>query len=97
MEIILILIALAIYFTPTVMAWGKNNATSIFMLNLFLGWTFIGWVAALVWAFKKDAPPVVVYQQNNDQEEKLRRFKKLLDDGIISQQEFDKKKEEILG
>jgi hypothetical protein len=26
------------------------NTVAIGILNLFLGWTFLGWVAALVWA-----------------------------------------------
>jgi len=30
---------------------NNNNTHAIFVLNLFLGWTFIGWVLALVWAF----------------------------------------------
>jgi hypothetical protein len=29
---------------------GKSNATAILLVNFFLGWTFIGWVAALVMA-----------------------------------------------
>lgn len=28
-----------------------KNANAIFMLNLLLGWSVIGWVAALVWAY----------------------------------------------
>ncbi len=40
------------YFLPTVIAAGrrKRNAGAIFVLNLFLGWSLIGWVLALVWA-----------------------------------------------
>jgi len=29
---------------------GKSNATAIGLLNLFVGWTVIGWIAALVMA-----------------------------------------------
>lgn len=29
---------------------GHHQTTAIFMLNLFLGWSFLGWVGALVWA-----------------------------------------------
>lgn len=43
-----------IYFLPTIIGRNKENSTSILMLNLFLGWTFIGWVVALVWATSKD-------------------------------------------
>lgn len=32
----------------------KKNGTAIFFLNLLLGWTFIGWVAALIWALLED-------------------------------------------
>lgn len=44
------------YFIPTIVAYAnkKENATAILLLNLFLGWTFIGWVVALVWSFTKD-------------------------------------------
>lgn len=44
------------YFLPTIVsAFSKNkNTVSVFFLNLLLGWTFIGWVVALVWAAKKD-------------------------------------------
>ena len=52
---IYIIIILILYFLPTMCAsYVKNkNTTSIFILNLFLGWTLIGWVVSLVWAFKK--------------------------------------------
>ena len=40
------------YFVPSLVALvrKKNNTASIIVLNIFLGWTFIGWVVALVWA-----------------------------------------------
>lgn len=43
---------LGIYFLPDWVAQsrGHPNRGSIFVLNLFLGWTFLGWVAALIWA-----------------------------------------------
>lgn len=43
-----------IYFIPSIIGMQKKNAGAIFALNLFLGWTFIGWVIALVWALCKD-------------------------------------------
>ena len=45
-------LALAIYFLPFIIAASRkhHNALAIFMLNLFLGWTFLGWVIALIWA-----------------------------------------------
>ena len=47
--------ALALYFLPAIMGCRKRNATAILVLNIFLGWTFLGWVVALVWATTKDA------------------------------------------
>jgi hypothetical protein len=43
----------ACYFIPTLVALMRrhSNAAPVVLLNLFLGWTFIGWVVALVWSF----------------------------------------------
>jgi Superinfection immunity protein len=47
-----VLVAVGIYFLPTIVAASgqKRKTGAIFVLNLFLGWTFLGWVLALVWA-----------------------------------------------
>ena len=47
-----ILFLLIVYFLPTFIAVSRKHRQSvpIFVLNLLLGCTFIGWVAALVWA-----------------------------------------------
>lgn len=46
------LIVFAIYFIPAIVAGKRNHTqeTAITLLNLFLGWTFVGWVIALIWA-----------------------------------------------
>ena len=48
------------YFLPSVigLARSKRDLLAIFLLNLFLGWTLIGWIVALVWAAKADVPVV---------------------------------------
>lgn len=40
------------YSLPTIIAFarGHHNALAIAVLNLFLGWTVIGWFAALIWS-----------------------------------------------
>ena len=50
-----IVAGLAVYFVPTIFAFKKQriNKGAIFCVNLFLGWSLIGWVAALVWAVKE--------------------------------------------
>jgi hypothetical protein len=44
------------YFLPSIIALArsKRDLLGIVLLNFFLGWTMIGWVVALVWAFKTD-------------------------------------------
>lgn len=51
-------VLLALYFLPTVVAGlqHRRQLVAIFVLNLVAGWTFIGWVAALVWACIADSP-----------------------------------------
>jgi len=48
-----ILLGIALYFAPTILAAirKKKNGASIFIVNFFFGWTLIGWVVALAWAF----------------------------------------------
>ena len=45
--------SMTLYFCPTIIAASRHhkNTTSIVVLNLFLGWTVVGWVGALVWAY----------------------------------------------
>jgi hypothetical protein len=65
----LIWIIFSLYFLPTIVAGarGHHNTGSIFILNLFLGWTFIGWIIALaiacsqVWPAKPVATSAVVH------------------------------------
>ena len=48
--ILLVIAGLLLYFAPSIISRGKKNSDGILLLNLFLGWTFIGWVGALIWA-----------------------------------------------
>ncbi len=48
--------SVALYFAP---AWVANRrkhpqATAITVLNILLGWTVLGWIVSLVWAFGAD-------------------------------------------
>lgn len=60
----LTLIALTLlYFLPSIAAYNKPKFLPIFLVNFFLGWTFIGWIVALVWALSTPAataPQVIV-------------------------------------
>ncbi len=52
-------VALAMYFIPLIVAHIRrhNNIVSIAILNTVLGWTFLGWLAALLWALNRDIEP----------------------------------------
>lgn len=43
---------LGLYFLPTLMGASKNtdNLPGIALVNVFFGWSMIGWVIALIWA-----------------------------------------------
>lgn len=51
-SVVIVCLLIAFYFIPTLVACfrGHRDSTAIFALNFLLGWTFIGWVAALVWS-----------------------------------------------
>lgn len=54
-EAMLILSAVVLYFLPAVLAYAHSHrqTPAILVVNLFLGWTLIGWVGALVWSLYK--------------------------------------------
>ena len=54
---VLMLVSLACYFIPSFVANSKQHPfmAGIFLLNLCLGWTIVGWVVALVWAVSPPA------------------------------------------
>jgi len=57
-----IIVILILYFVPTFIAAikGKSNSVAIFALNLILGWTFIGWLVAFIWALTNDNKQQIV-------------------------------------
>lgn len=50
--------AVFVYTAPTVLAAMRrhHNATGIAALNILLGWTALGWIAAFVWACTDPRP-----------------------------------------
>jgi RsiW-degrading membrane proteinase PrsW (M82 family) len=62
----IILASLTVYFLPSIIADVRHHSQSlaIFVLNILLGWTLLGWIAALFWACTNDvkhhmAPSIV--------------------------------------
>lgn len=107
METLLALIAIiaiiGIYILPWICASIRNheNLPAIGVLNLFLGWTFIGWVVCLVWAFKNSPgvninPISVNYGSKASTLDELERLAKLRDSGALTEEEFQAQKEKTL-
>jgi len=53
---LLFLPGITLYFLPTIIAAArhKRSMLGIVLLNTLAGWSVIGWVIALVWAFSAD-------------------------------------------
>jgi len=47
-----LLIIGGIYFLPTIISAirGHHNQVPILIVNIFFGWTLLGWIVALIWA-----------------------------------------------
>ena len=57
------IVSLLLYFLPAFLARNKRNFTSILLLNMLAGWTFIGWIIALVWALSSERQAALPAQQ----------------------------------
>lgn len=82
-----------IYFIPTIIGADHKQSIPIFILNIFLGWTFIGWVIALVWASSKNKTDCI--SKSDKALSELKKEKTKLDLGLITQTEYAIKKEQL--
>ena len=50
--IVSLIVVIFIYMIPTVVAYDRSHHqfAAILLTNVLLGWTFIGWVIALIWS-----------------------------------------------
>ena len=89
------LLGLFIYFLPTYIASKRkhSNKASIILVNILLGWTFIGWVVAIVWAVSSQNSNII---QNTNKYDDLEKLHKLKNEGIISEKEFEKEKNKLI-
>jgi hypothetical protein len=85
------------YFIPTAIAAARRhpNLAGLFAVNLFLGWTFLGFVGAVVWALQSpNAGPAPVPHEGI--EERLQTLSQLKASGLISEKEFEEKRSAVL-
>jgi uncharacterized membrane protein len=99
----LILVIIIIYFAPSFIAYSRNhlNRQVIYIINFLAGWTFVGWMVALVWSLmrssatakEKGASAQVEKQEHLKTESPLAILKKRFAEGEITEAEFRRKKE----
>lgn len=99
--LIVFFVCVAVYFLPSLIASTRlhSNLNPIILLNVFLGWTLIGWVAALVWSASKIDSQAVKPDEKAvepDKYAKLERISLLKERGVLTESEFLSEKERIL-
>lgn len=100
--ILMVLLLLAvgfIYFIPSWIAWNKPNSDAVMAVNLFFGWTFLGWFIALVMAlWASDSKQIMIKEtpRPEDNFDKIAKLKKLYDAGTITEAEYLREKGKLL-
>jgi len=101
--IVVIAFGLVLYMLPYIISRKKSYAKQLLFLNIFAGWTTIGWIAALIWAVLDDpndpAKQLQSSSQNftsNDALASLEKLGTLLNQGFISLEEFAEQKRKLL-
>ena len=89
---------ITLYFMPTIIAVRKKHASKIglFFLNLFLGWTLLGWVVAFVWAFSSPRNIIINNTTPQSISDEISKLSALKDKGMITEEEFNSQKQMIL-
>ena len=52
MTVIILLLVIIIYMLPTLIAFSREHPhrEAVAVINIFLGWTLIGWFVVFLWA-----------------------------------------------
>lgn len=91
-----------IYILPMIIAFNRHheNYTAIFLLNLLLGWTLVGWVVALVWAIvgrrRMQVGERHAVSTTSDRYKMIEQITALKNGGSLSEEEFEREKTRIL-
>lgn len=96
------------YFVPTIVAEARrhHNRMAILVVNLFFGWTLLGWVICLAWSLMRPSPQQVSGSQTvkgslpqvskPDAVDRLERLAKLREQNVLTEEEFQSQKTGIL-
>jgi hypothetical protein len=109
---VFLLVVFCIYFLPTLVAATRDrtNSGAIFVLNLFLGWTLIGWVVAFIWSVAADEKANAVPRRKADSQRpappqpqstsspagELEKLASMRERGLLTDAEFDAAKRRVL-
>lgn len=87
--ILLFVAGIVLYFLPGIIAGRRKHKYSVLItiLNIFLGWTGLGWIALLVWAF---------IDKTGNSATDLKMLAELKEKGLLSEEEFEQKKKSLL-
>lgn len=99
MSLLFFIFLLFLYFIPSFVAFNRKHQSklAILALNIFLGWTFIGWVISLVWSLSGTTGNTDSIKHNtNNIALEIEQLAALKEKGIITESEFQKKKKDIL-
>jgi hypothetical protein len=60
--ILFLLVLIGLYFAPFILALYRNqNIMAVFFINLFAGWTLLGWILAIMLAASDKPTQQVIY------------------------------------
>lgn len=90
-------LSLVFYFVPLMIAFYRDHEryTTIFLLNLFLGWTIVVWVICLIWAVFGQSRKSTASVTSNRYED-LERLSRLKSSGDLTEDEYQEEKTRLL-
>lgn len=92
--VVILFVTVLIYLIPTIIAVKKShpNKVAIILIDIFLGWSLIGWLGALVWACINPSEE----KTSGNKYENLNNLQRLKEQGVITEEEFENEKNKLL-
>ncbi len=92
-----------LYFIPSVIGILRkhHNLVGLIALNVFLGWTILGWVGALIWSLLRSTKSQTIIHhhsesQSPDRYSQLEILNQLKASGGITEEEYSQEKSKLL-
>ena len=95
-----LIVGLWLYFLPSFIANSRKHHAliGIVIVNIIAGWTLIGWVACLIWAYGSTnaAAQTVVNKFEFSLADEISKLADLKEKGLLTEDEFTEKKQQLL-